>query len=80
MVGLRWNGLGLEELWRSRKIDGYPVDYQVKSKGLKNIPKAEDELFIGLILNSGALDSLLSDKATVVIYPFEFEMSEEKNQ
>lgn len=77
MVGLRWNGLGLEEMWRTRKIDGYIVEYQAKSQVMKLGTDAEDELFIGLILNAGTLDSLLSDRATVVIYPFEFEMPEE---
>ncbi|MDH3328479.1 MAG: VCBS repeat-containing protein, partial [Desulfobulbaceae bacterium] len=80
MVGLRWNGLGLEEMWRTRKIDGYLVDYQAKSQVMKLGTDDEDELFIGLILNAGTLDSLLSDRATVVIYPFEFEMPEENKQ
>ncbi len=78
MVGLKWNGIGLEELWRTRKIDGYVVDYQVKSQVMKTGPENEDELFIGLILNTGTLDALVGDKSTVVIYPFQFELQEEK--
>jgi len=77
MVGLKWNGLGLEELWRTRKIDGYVVDYQVTSNVMKDGPDSEDEMFIGLVLNAGTLDSLTGDKATVVIYPFQFEMPED---
>jgi len=73
MVGLRWNGLGLEELWRTRKIDGYVVDYQVKSLVSKLDSATADELFIGVVLNSGTFDSLLGDQSTVVIYPFAFE-------
>jgi hypothetical protein len=73
MVGLKWNGLGLEELWRTRKIDGYVVDYQVKSRAMKLKDKEEDELFIGVILNSGTFEALASDESTMVIYPFEFE-------
>jgi len=80
LVGLKWNGLGLEELWRTRKIDGYVVDYQAKSEVMQIKQGDEDELFIGLVLNSGALESLLKDTSTVVIYPFEFEMPGEKNQ
>jgi TolB-like protein len=79
MVGLKWNGIGLEELWRTRKIDGYVIDYQVKSQVMKVGPENEDELFVGLILNAGTLDSLIGDKSTVVIYPFQFEMPDEKN-
>lgn len=78
MVGLKWNGLGLEELWRTRKIDGYIIDYQVKSQVQKIGTGNEDELFIGLILNTGAFESLVGDKSTVVIYPFQFEIPEEE--
>ena len=74
MVGLKWNGIGLEELWRTRKIDGYVIDYQVKSQVLKVGPENEDEMFVGLILNAGTFDSLVGDKSTVVIYPFQFEI------
>ncbi len=79
MVGLKWNGIGLEELWRTRKIDGYVIDYQVKSLVMKPGPASEDEIFIGLILNAGTMDSLLGDKSTVVIYPFQFEVPDQKD-
>lgn len=78
MVGLKWNGLGLEEMWRTRKIDGYVVDYQVKSQALDLGPEETDELFIGIVLNTGTFDSLLGDQSTVVIYPFEFEQPESR--
>jgi TolB-like protein len=78
MVGLKWNGLGLEEMWRTRKIDGYVVDYQVKSQTMKLKEGEEDELFIGVVLNSGTFEALASDESTVVIYPFEFEAVESK--
>ncbi len=78
MVGLKWNGLGLEELWRTRRIDGYVIDYQVKSLVTQLDSEADDELFIGVVLNGGTFDSLLGDKSTVVIYPFAFEQQEDK--
>ena len=78
MVGLKWSGLGLEELWRTRKIDGYVVDYQVNLPAGKKESGAESELFIGVVLNSGTLEALTSDESTVVIYPFEFEQPESK--
>ena len=76
MVGLKWNGLGLEEMWRTRKIDGYVVDYQVKSQTMKLKEGEEDELFIGVVLNSGTFETLAGDESTMVIYPFVFEAPE----
>lgn len=80
IVGLKWNGLGLEEMWRTRKIDGYVVDYQAKSQVMKLKPGVADELFIGVVLNSGTLDSLLGDRSTVVMYPFDFAKLKNKQQ
>jgi TolB-like protein len=78
MVGLKWNGLGLEEMWRTRKIDGYVVDYQVKSRAGRMAEDDMDELFVGVVLNTGAFESLMGDQSTVVIYPFEFEEPESR--
>ena len=78
LVGLKWNGLGLEEMWRTRKIDGYVVDYQAKSQVMKLKEGEEDELFIAVVLNSGTFESLTTDQSTVVIYPFEFEAPAKK--
>ncbi|MGW8161522.1 MAG: FG-GAP repeat domain-containing protein, partial [Desulfobulbales bacterium] len=78
LVGLKWNGLGLEEMWRTRKIEGYVVDYQVKSQVMKLGSEDMDEMFIGVILNAGTLESLMGDQSTIVIYPFEFEQTESK--
>lgn len=78
LVGLKWNGIGLEELWRTRKIDGYVVDYQVKSIALESKDEKDDELFIGMMLNTGSFNPLSADQSSVVIYPFKFEMPESK--
>ena len=78
LVGLKWNGIGLEELWRTKKIGGYVVDYQVKSLALPSVSPQENELFVGMILDSGSLNPLASEQTTVVIYPFEFEQPESK--
>jgi len=80
MVGLKWNGLGLEEMWRTRKISGYVVDYQVKSQVKKLGEGEHDEMFVGVILNAGTLDALTGDVSTVIIYPFEFEKVESPQQ
>ncbi|MCL7486962.1 MAG: FG-GAP-like repeat-containing protein [Desulfobulbaceae bacterium] len=76
LVGLKWNGIGLEEMWRTRKIDGYVINYQVKSLAMSSEDITDDELFIGLMLNTGSYNPFSSDQATVVIYPFDFELSE----
>ena len=77
LVGLKWNGIGLEELWRTRKIDGYVVDYQVKSLAMKSGTVQDDELFVGIVLNTGgSLNPISKDQSTVVIYPFNFEVQE----
>ena len=74
LVGLKWNGIGLEELWRTKQLDGYVVDYQVKSLTMPSVAGREDELFVGMMLSTGSFNPLSSDEATVVIYPFEFEL------
>lgn len=73
LVGLKWNGLGLEELWRTRQIDGYVIDYQVKSLAMPSGEVKDDELFVGMMLDKGAYNPFGSDQSTVVIYPFDFE-------
>jgi len=78
MVGLKWNGIGLEELWRTNKIDGYIVDYQVKSLAMNKKEDKTDELFVGMMLDTGSLNPFGGDQSTVVIYPFEFEMPDAK--
>lgn len=79
LTGLKWNGLALEELWRTRKIDGYIIDYQAKSLAMESKSETEDELFIGLINDTDSLNPFGSEKSTVVIYPFKFEMHAETN-
>ncbi|MDP2852230.1 MAG: VCBS repeat-containing protein, partial [Gallionella sp.] len=49
---LSWNGIALSELWRTRKIDGYIVDYLLRP----NADKKGAELLVGLILGSSPLD------------------------
>ena len=78
MMGLKWNGIGLEELWRTQKISGYIVDYQVKSLVLPVDTVKANELFIGVVLESGPLNPLSSDKTTVAMYPFDFAKSDTK--
>ena len=61
---LTWNGIGLTELWRTRKIDGYIADYL-----LEPIPESDlTELLVGVVLRSSAADLLSARTSTVLIY------------
>lgn len=65
--GLVWSGIGLTELWRTKKIDGY-----VSSYDFRKMPGADQAtLYVGLIINSGWMDMLSAKDSTVLIYPLD---------
>ncbi|MBU0681914.1 MAG: VCBS repeat-containing protein [Proteobacteria bacterium] len=65
--GLVWSGIGLAELWRTKKIDGYVASYDFRS-----VPgSGQAALYVGLIVNSGWLDMLSAKDSTVLIYPLD---------
>ncbi|MDA3834044.1 MAG: VCBS repeat-containing protein [Spirochaetales bacterium] len=64
---LSWTGIGLTELWRTQKIDGYVASYDF----IKEPGSTKAELYVGLIINSGWMDMLSAQDSTVLIYPFE---------
>lgn len=78
LKGLKWNGLALEEMWRTNRIDSAVVDMQLKSQGMTLKPEQKDELLVGVLLRSGILDVLTEDEAAVLIFPFDFAQAEEK--
>ena len=47
---LEWNGLGFGENWKTKKIHGYVVDYQIKD--IDN--DGQDEIVMALVLSVGA--------------------------
>lgn len=68
MHALTWNGIGLTELWRTRKIDGYIAAYQF------TMDKEQDNratLFVGTVLNSGWSDIFSAKDSTMLIYPLD---------
>ncbi len=65
---LAWNGIGLTELWRTRKIDGYVSSYQFVHDKEKESPAT---LFVGIVLNSGWTDVFSAKDSTVLIYPLD---------
>ena len=76
---LTWNGIGLTELWRTRKIDGYIADYvlgpinsiTVSDKEGKETQKSMAELHVGLVLSSGGINILNDSRSTVLTFPLE---------
>ncbi|MHB1185849.1 MAG: FG-GAP-like repeat-containing protein [Desulfobulbia bacterium] len=65
---LSWNGIALSELWRTRKIDGYIVDYLLRP----NADKKGAELLVGLILGSSSMDLFAEQTSTMLIYQLDF--------
>jgi len=58
---LEWDGLGLTENWKTRKINGYVADYQFKD--VDN--DGQNEIVLALILSTGAS---ISEKSVIVAY------------
>ena len=61
---LTWNGIGLTELWRTRKIDGYIADYQLRP----DPAGATAELSVGVVLRAGVGEILSDEESTVLTY------------
>ncbi|MBU0908476.1 MAG: hypothetical protein KJ717_02840, partial [Proteobacteria bacterium] len=74
---LAWNGIGLTDLWRTRKIDGYVASYQ-----LDRDPENKDmaTLFVGIITNTGWLDIFTASDSTVLMYPLDLRKAESQDQ
>ena len=58
---LEWDGLGLVENWKTRKISGYVADYQLKD--LDN--DGQKEIVLALVLSVGGS---VSDRSVIVSY------------
>jgi TolB-like protein len=70
---LAWNGIGLTDLWRTRKIDGYVASYQLD---LDQENKDLATLFVGIITNTGWLDIFSASDSTVLMYPLDLRKAE----
>ncbi|MDH3359769.1 MAG: VCBS repeat-containing protein [Desulfobulbaceae bacterium] len=71
---LTWNGLGLAELWHTRKIDGYVPDYVFKAEP----EQKKAELLVGVVLGSGAMELISDQRSTVLTYPVQMDFAEDK--
>lgn len=65
IYGFVWSGIGLSELWHTKKIDGYVAAYDFRRPGGAD----QATLYVGLIGTSGWLDMLNVTDSVVLIYP-----------
>jgi TolB-like protein len=61
IYSLEWDGLGLAENWRTKKINGYMADYQIKDIDNDGKP----EIVLALVLSVGAS---IRDRSVIVVY------------
>jgi TolB-like protein len=75
MLGLKWNGVGLQELWRTRKVDGYVVDYDARSHHLP-LKDGVEQLYVGVVTQGSFGDLLTADESMLLVYPLQFRAPE----
>ncbi len=73
---LAWNGIGLTDLWRTRKIDGYVASYQLDRDPAN---KEAATLFVGIITNTGWMDIFSASDSTVLMYPLDLRKAESQD-
>jgi len=61
VYNVEWDGIGLLENWKTRKINGYVADYQIKD--IDN--DGQDEIVMAIVLSVGAT---LKTNSVVVAY------------
>jgi len=72
LFGLAWNGVSLDTLWQTKKIDGFITDIAYR-------PAADEQkakLYAGLILPTSLIDII--SKATSTLLTFDIDTSKEK--
>lgn len=63
--GLVWDGLGLSEKWRTKKIHGYTADFQIKDMDNDGV----DELVVGIIKTGSSVKSMFGKgESRVLVY------------
>jgi hypothetical protein len=67
--GMTWNGIGMTDIWQTKKIDGYIPDFQFLSMpGNDNTAR----LYVGLVLRSSGWSSAFIDgNSTILMYDIE---------
>ncbi len=75
MIGMKWNGAGLQELWRTRKVGGYVVDYDARSHHLP-LKDGVEQLYVGVVAQGSFGDVLTADESMLLVYPLQFKAPE----
>ena len=75
MVGMKWNGVGLQELWRTRKVGGYVVDYDARSHHLP-LKDGVEQLYVGVVAQGSFGDVLTANESMLLVYPLQFKAPE----
>ena len=75
---LTWNGIGMTEIWQTKKIDGYIPDFQFLSMpGKENMA----QLYVGLVLSSsGWSNAFVDGDSTHLMYNVELAGEKDKNE
>jgi TolB-like protein len=73
VYNLSWDGLGLLENWRTRRINGYVADYQFKD--IDN--DGENEVVLALVLSTGPS---LTGRSVVVAYKMQPQQADESTE
>ncbi len=66
VYNLEWDGLGMVENWRTKKISGYVADYQFKDID----SDGENEVVLALVLSTGGA---IRDRSVIVAYDLKAE-------
>jgi len=76
--GLTWNGIGLTDIWQTKKIDGYIPDFQfLRMPGNDNTAR----LYVGLVLrSSGWSGAFLDGDSTVLMYNLELAGEKDRDE
>ncbi|MDZ7642697.1 MAG: FG-GAP-like repeat-containing protein [Desulfurivibrio sp.] len=78
---LRWEGGGLNEIWRTRRIEGYIADIQMGPDQQQTNEDGETikgaELFVGVVLGSNGLNIFANAESVIYAYPVEYKPRQE---
>ncbi len=80
---LSWDGSGMDEIWRTRNIEGYIADIQlgpdIRATDDDGETRRGAELFVGVKNQGGGLNLFSKDTSTIHVYPVEYQETREQN-
>ena len=73
---LSWDGAGMNEIWRTRRIDGYIADIQMGPDLNETAQDGQSlkgsELYVGVVLNSNGINIFANSESAIYVYPVEY--------